>query len=155
MVSELQLFAMAAFLIWCLVSSLCGVLEADTTEPPARLIWRDHGPAGWSPWREVHFGLAAADRRILSRPEPVLDQPACTTLLDTVLHQARPPESDAVQFAIVRASQEPGENRNTVLFVSDVHSTAAGCEWLADGSDRDAVAADGQRFGESRRRAVA
>jgi hypothetical protein len=38
MVSELQFVAVAAFLIWGLVSSLCGVLTAapDT----ARLVWR-------------------------------------------------------------------------------------------------------------------
>ena len=29
MVTELQFVAIAAFLIWCLVSSLCGVLEPD------------------------------------------------------------------------------------------------------------------------------
>jgi UDP:flavonoid glycosyltransferase YjiC (YdhE family) len=87
---------------------------------------------------------AAMIRAVGARPHPL---PAAADFDETRLDIDLP--------AIVRASQEPGENRNTVLFVSDVHSTAAGCEWLADGSDRDAVAADGQRFGESRRRAVA
>jgi hypothetical protein len=41
MVSELQFVAVAAFLIWGLVSSLCGVLTAapDT----ALLVWRHRG----------------------------------------------------------------------------------------------------------------
>jgi hypothetical protein len=41
MVSELQFVAVAAFLIWGLVASLCGVLTAapDT----ARLVWRHRG----------------------------------------------------------------------------------------------------------------
>jgi hypothetical protein len=42
MVTELQFVAVAAFLIWGLVASLCGVLTAapDT----ARLVWRRHEP---------------------------------------------------------------------------------------------------------------
>jgi hypothetical protein len=41
MVTELQFVAVAAFLIWGLVSSLCGVLTAapDT----ARLVWHHRG----------------------------------------------------------------------------------------------------------------
>ena len=119
MVTELQFVAIAAFLFWCLVSSLCGVLEP--TEPAARLIWRQHGTAGWGRWREAHFGLTAADRRILFQPEPAPDPAACRALLDTVLHQAIHPESSAVQFAIVRGSDRA---ENTVVFVSDVHSMA-------------------------------
>jgi hypothetical protein len=43
MVTELQFIAVAAFLIWGLVSSLCGVL---TNAPDtARLVWHRHGPA--------------------------------------------------------------------------------------------------------------
>ena len=121
MVTELQFVAIAAFLIWCLVSSLSGVL--DPAEASARLIWREHGPAGWGRWREAHFGLTAADRRILVQSEPVPDRTATAALIDTVLHQARRPESDAVQFAIVRASQDSGQH--TVVFVSDVHNMAA------------------------------
>ena len=119
MVTELQFVAIAAYLFWCLVSSLCGVLEP--TEPAARLIWRQHRPAGWGRWREAHFGLTAADRRILFQPEPAPDQAACRALLDTVLHQAIHPESSAVQFAIVRGSDGA---ENTVVFLSDVYSMA-------------------------------
>jgi hypothetical protein len=125
MVTELQFAAIIAFLMWGLVSSLCGVLNPDGTEAPARLIWREHGPAGWSGWRQLHFGLTAADRRIVTQPEPVLDDAACTGLFDTVLQQTRQPDSDAVQFAIVRAADDQGENETIVVFVSDVLGTAA------------------------------
>jgi len=39
MVTELQFVAIAAFLIWCLISSLSGVLDPDPDE--ARLVWRE------------------------------------------------------------------------------------------------------------------
>ena len=115
MVTDLQFVAVAAFLIWCLVSSLCGVLNPDPE--PARLVWREHGSAGWGRWREVHFGLTTADRRVLMQPEPVLDRAARAALLDTVRHQDRHPESDAVQFAVVRMS--PDQDLATVVFLSD------------------------------------
>jgi hypothetical protein len=114
MITELQFLAIAAFLIWCLASSLGGVV-ADPEE--ARLVWREHAPAGWSAWREAHFGLTAADRRVLAEPESALDTAARAALLDTVMHQTRNPDSDAVQFAIVRMSSE-GPHA-TVVFVSD------------------------------------
>jgi hypothetical protein len=115
MVTELQFVAIAAFLIWCLVSSLSGLLAPDPDE--ARLVWREHGPAGWGGWREAHFGLTAADRRVLAQPEPVLDSATRVALLDTVMHQARRPDSDAVQFAVVRMSSEG--TQPTVVFASD------------------------------------
>ncbi len=118
MVTQLQFVAIAAFLIWCLVSSLCGLHGPDTA--PARLAWREHGPAGWSKWRGVHFGLTVAARRVLTDPEPVVDATVCATLLDVVRRQARHPESDAIQFAIVRVTPEPGQP--TVVFASDVLS---------------------------------
>ncbi len=115
MATELQFVAIAAFLIWCLVSSLCGVLRPEPDA--ARLVFREHGPGGWRGWREVHFGLTAADHRILMEPEPALDRAACAGLLDAVLHQPRHPDSDALQFAIVRLS--PDYTRPTVVFASD------------------------------------
>lgn len=115
MVTELQFVAIAAFLIWCLISSLSGVLDPDPDEP--RLVWREHGPAGWSKWHEVHFGLTGADRRVLTQPESALDRAACTALLDTVMHQARHPGSLAIQFAVVRLS--PDSSQATAVFVSD------------------------------------
>ena len=118
MVTELQFAAVAAFLIWCLVGSLSGVLKPDPAESPAMLVWREHRPTGWSDWREVHFGLTAADRRILLQPDPVACETGCRALLDTVLHQAIDSESNAVQFAIVR-------DQSTVISVSDVHAVAA------------------------------
>ena len=44
MVTELQFVAIAAFLLWCLVSSLSGLLALDPDQ--ARLVWREHGPDG-------------------------------------------------------------------------------------------------------------
>lgn len=104
MVTELQFIAIAAFLLWCLVSSVCGILVP--AEEPALLIWREHGPSGWTGWRQAHFGLTAADLRILTQPEPVLDERACAGLFDTVLLQARSADSDAVQFAVARSDQD-------------------------------------------------
>ena len=121
MVPEPEFVAIAAFLFSCVVSWLPRGRGAVAAE--AGLTWRRHGPAGWGRWREAHFGLTAADRRILVQSEPVPDRAATAALIDTVLHQARRPESDAVQFAIVRASQDSGQH--TVVFVSDVHNMAA------------------------------
>jgi hypothetical protein len=132
MVSELQFVAIAAFLTWGLVSSLCGLLKPDPDEA-SRLVWREHDSTGWSGWREVHYGLTAADRRILLQPERDLDQTAYTGLFDTVMHQTRQPDSDAVQFAIVRRSHDTGEAQNRVVFVSDVHGTVqAARRWRPD-----------------------
>jgi hypothetical protein len=115
MVTELQFVAVAAFLIWCLVCSVAGLLTPDADS--ARLVWREHGPAGWGSWREVHFGLSPANRRVLTHPEPNLDREARAALLDTVREQTRSPESDAVQFAIVRVTSD--RHQATAVFVSD------------------------------------
>jgi hypothetical protein len=115
MVTELQFVAIAAFLIWCLVSSLTGLLAPDPDE--ARLVWREHGPAGWGGWREAHFGLTAADRRVLTRAEAALDDAARSALLEIVMQHARRPDSDAVQFAVVRMSSE--DDHPMVVYASD------------------------------------
>ena len=115
MVTELQFVAIAAFLIWCLISSLCGLLNPEPDA--ARLVWREHDATGWGKWRQVHFGLTAANHRVLSQPEPVLDRAARDALLQSVLQQDRHPDTDAVQVAVVRFS--PERDQATAVFVSD------------------------------------
>lgn len=115
MVYELQFVAIAAFLIWCLVSSLSGLLALDPDE--ARLVWREHRPCGWDGWREVYFGLTVADRRLLTQPEPFFDPAKRAALLATVMQQDRHPDADAVQFAVVRMSAD--HDQATAVFVSD------------------------------------
>ncbi|HYI28526.1 MAG TPA: hypothetical protein VD863_11825 [Bradyrhizobium sp.] len=115
MVYELQFVAIAAFLIWCLVSSLSGLLAFDPDE--ARLVWRERRPCGWDGWREAHFGLTAADRRLLTQPEPLLDPQKRASLLDTVMQQDRHPDAEAVQFAVVRMSADRDQAR--AVFISD------------------------------------
>jgi hypothetical protein len=115
MIHELQFVAIAAFLIWCLVSSLSGLLAFDPDE--ARLVWRERRPCGWDGWREAHFGLTAADRRLLTQPEPLLDPQKRASLLDTVMQQDRHPDADAVQFAVVRMSADRDQAR--AVFISD------------------------------------
>lgn len=124
MVSELQFVAIAVFLIWCLVSSLCGVLRPETVEQRARLVWRDRDATGWSDWREVHYGLTTANRRILAEPQHAGGDTAYAGLFNTVMHQAHRPGSDAVQFAVVQRS--PASGRTGALFVSDVHPWESG-----------------------------
>jgi hypothetical protein len=106
MVTELQFVAIAAYLAWCLISSVCAMLRPDGVDPPAQLVWREHGPAGWSRWRAVHFGLTSANRRVLDQPEQPIDSKARAGLLDTVLQQAGHPDTDAVQFVVVRRSTD-------------------------------------------------
>lgn len=115
MVTELQFVAIAAFLIWCLVCSLSGLFSPDLGG--AHLVWREHGPAGWGKWREVHFGLTAADRRVLGHPEPDLDRAARDSLLDCVRQQTRNPGTDLVQYAVVRIPVD--RSQATPIFVSD------------------------------------
>jgi hypothetical protein len=59
MVTELQFIAVAAFLIWGLVASLCGVLTAapDT----ARLVWRHRGVKPEVPSSEQAQAAIASD----------------------------------------------------------------------------------------------
>lgn len=121
MVTELQFVAIAAFLLWCLVSSLSGLLALDPDQ--ARLVWREHGPDGWGGWREAYFALTAADHRRLMRPDPVLDPTARAALLDAVKEQTRQPGTDAIQFAVVRMSSEA--DQPTLVFLSDQVSVAA------------------------------
>ncbi len=73
--------------------------------------------AGWDGWREAHFGLTAADRRLLTQPEPLLDPQKRASLLDTVMQQDRHPDADAVQFAVVRMSADRDQAR--AVFISD------------------------------------
>lgn len=124
MVTELQFVAIAVFLIWCLASSVCGLLLP--VPEPALLVWRERGSDGWGKWREVHFGLTAADRRVLAQPEQLLDREAQDGLLETVRHQVRQPQSDGVQFAIVRVSA--GRDHAAAVFVSDQIAVASAHE---------------------------
>jgi hypothetical protein len=126
MATELQFAAVAAvFLTWCLVSALWSFFAPNHAVGESPLIWREDRSDGWSRWREVHFGLAAADRRFLHHPGPVLDNSEYAALLDAVRCQHRGPESTAIQFAIVRATRHPDRDRNEVVFVSDVHAAVA------------------------------
>jgi hypothetical protein len=115
MVTELQFVAIAAFLIWCLVSSLSGLLALDPDQ--ARLVWRERGPDGWGGWREAYFALTGADQRMLMRPDPVLEPTTRAALLDTVMEQTRQASTDAIQFAVVRMSSEA--DQPTLVFLSD------------------------------------
>ena len=123
MANELQFVAIAAFLIWCLVCSLCGLFNSDVDE--ARLVWRELGFAGWSRWREVHFGLTAVDRRVLNQEKVVIDAAAEASLLDTVLLQELCPDSDAVQFMVLHTPREPRVGLTRVVYVSDVKPIAS------------------------------
>lgn len=144
MVTELQFVAIAAFLIWCLVSSLSGLLALDPDE--ARLVWREHRPEGWGGWREAYFGLTAADRRVLTQQEPVFDAIVRASLLDTVMLQYRHPDADAVQFAVVRMSRE--QDQPAVVFVSD-HVAVPSASASIDPS-LSAIAGCSGKTGESR-----
>jgi hypothetical protein len=68
MVSELQFIAVAAFLIWGLVASLCGVLAAapDT----ARLVWRHRGS---KPEPPTPANDRTGDRTGRDQPDTVVD----------------------------------------------------------------------------------
>jgi len=115
MVNGLQFVAIAAFLIWCLVSSLSGLLALEPDE--ARLVWREHRDGGWDGWREAYFGLTTADRRLLMQPKPFFDAEKRAALLNTVMQQDRHPDADAVQFAVVRMLAD--HDQATAVFVSD------------------------------------
>jgi len=119
MATELQFVAIAGFLLWCLVSSVCGMLT--TAEEPSRLIWRERCPVGWGAWREAHFGLTAADRRLLLQQEPAVDQVAVDGLFRAVLSQDPNPDADALQFAIIRTGAD--DDQAVALFVSEVRAT--------------------------------
>ena len=55
MVTELQFVAVAVFLIWGLVASLCGVLTAD---PDAALVWRHRDSKPEAPTSEHDHATA-------------------------------------------------------------------------------------------------
>ncbi|MCZ8378625.1 hypothetical protein O6P37_07110 [Mycobacterium sp. CPCC 205372] len=105
MLTELQFVAITAFLIWGLVSSVCGLLTPSAPEPV--LVWREHRPDGWDGWREVHFGLTGADRRAVEQAHATeLTESDRAGLTEAVLQQTRRDDSDAVQFAVVHRSLE-------------------------------------------------
>ena len=68
MVTELQFVAVAVFLIWGLVASLCGVLTADPDA--ARLVWRHRDSKPEAPTAELdQRGLRIRPcRRCLAQP---------------------------------------------------------------------------------------
>jgi len=111
MVTELQFVAIAAFLLWGLVSSVCGMLKP--AEEPARLVWRERCPVGWGAWREVHFGLTAADRRVLLQQEPAVDRVAVDGLFRAVLSQD--PNPDAVLIFVADHISIPADVRRMDL----------------------------------------
>jgi hypothetical protein len=117
MVTEWQFVVIGAFLIWCLVGSLCGLIAPAATE--ALLIFREDGPEGWLPWREVHFGLTAGNRRVLEHPGDAVDFPAHAELLETVLAQTLHDDTIAIQFAVMRRSAEHVGTRPAVSYLSD------------------------------------
>lgn len=116
MLTELQFVAITAFLIWGLVSSVCGLLTPSAAEPV--LVWREHGPDGWDVWREVHFGLTGADRRAVEQAHSkVLTASDRAGLAEAVLQQTRRDDSDAVQFAVVHRSPEGIRTVPEVVYV--------------------------------------
>ena len=73
MVTELQFVAVAVFLIWGLVASLCGVL---TTDPDAaRLVWRDRDSKPEAPTSEHDHATAAfvSDHTAVASASPPID----------------------------------------------------------------------------------
>lgn len=73
MVTELQFIGVAAFLIWGLVASLCGVLIAapDT----ARLVWRHRGvkPEAPTPEQDQATAAFASDHTAVASASPSSD----------------------------------------------------------------------------------
>jgi hypothetical protein len=129
MTPEVQFIAITAFLIWGLVSSVCGVFSPPATE--GQLVWREHTADGWQPWRPAHYGLTNADLRVLSRADDEFTEADRAGLLETVLHQTRRPDADAVQFAVVRRSPDRVHTGPTVVFVSEQVRTTSQCEVAA------------------------
>ena len=72
MVTELQLVAVAVFLIWGLVASLCGVLTAD---PDAALVWRHRDSKPEAPTSEHDHATAAfvSDHTAVASASPPID----------------------------------------------------------------------------------
>jgi len=71
MVTELQFVAVAVFLIWGLVASLCGVL---TTDPDAaRLVWRDRDSKPEAPTAELDQAAFVSDHAAVALPNPPID----------------------------------------------------------------------------------
>jgi hypothetical protein len=84
MVTELQFVAVAVFLIWGLVASLCGVL---TTEPDAaRLVWRDRDSKPEAPTSELDQAAFVSDQAAVALPNsPIGPSPGA--------HATQPPGS--------------------------------------------------------------
>jgi hypothetical protein len=116
MVTEVQFVATAAFLIWCLACSLAGLISSPDTDE-TRLIWREHGPAGWGSWHVAPFGLTASDRRALTRSADHPGGRIRGSVLDAVCQWSRQPDSDAVQYAVVRTTDQ---DRAAPVFVSEM-----------------------------------
>ena len=72
MVTELQFVAVAVFLIWGLVASLCGVLTAD---PDAALVWRHRDGKPEAPTSEHNHATAAfvSDHTAVASAVPPID----------------------------------------------------------------------------------
>ncbi|MEV3906098.1 hypothetical protein AB0K11_27610 [Mycobacterium sp. NPDC050551] len=133
MLTELQFAAITAFLIWGLVSSVRGLLTPSATE--VVLVWREHGPDGWDSWREVHFGLTNANRRVLEQAHVrELTESDRAGLVGAVLQQTRRPDGDAVQFAVVRRPPERIHTTPDVVYVSEQVATRQGEEVAAVGT---------------------
>jgi hypothetical protein len=117
MVTELQFMAIGGFLLWGLIAALTGILGAKD-ETGARLVWREHGPSGWSDWRSVHSGLTPALSRTLAAADEGLDEPARADVLHAVMLQNRDAASQVLQFAVIHAVPTAEGRRLRAVFVS-------------------------------------
>ena len=73
MVTELQFVAVAVFLIWGLVASLCGVLTADPDA--AQLVWRHRDSKPEAPTSELDQATAVfvSDHAAVALANPPID----------------------------------------------------------------------------------
>jgi hypothetical protein len=73
MVTELQFIAVAAFLIWGLVASLCGVLMA--APDAAQLVWRHRGgePEAPMPEHDQPTAVLVSDHTAAASARPSID----------------------------------------------------------------------------------
>ncbi|MHA3020710.1 hypothetical protein ACXPWS_10635 [Mycobacterium sp. BMJ-28] len=119
MSSGLDVLVLAAVLLGAVISALSGLIN-PVLDYGARVMWRVHGPTGWSQWRPAHYALTDRDHDLIARESSSLDRPIGQSLRGAIVRDRRGLGCAVIQFVVLRDLVDGQSHCSVAEYVSDV-----------------------------------